>query len=64
MFLEPDVEWVQDGTRLHGEDEIRKQNNDELKAIFKENNINFNVIKGNYHERFIKSIDIVNNSLS
>lgn len=64
LFLEPDVEWVQDGTRLHGEDEIRKQNNDELKAIFKENNINFNVIKGNYHERFIKSIDIVNNSLS
>lgn len=31
IFLEPDVEWVQDGTRTYGESEVRNNNNETLK---------------------------------
>lgn len=31
IYLEPDVKWVQDGTRTFGEDEIREKNNKLLK---------------------------------
>ena len=54
IFLEPDVKWVQDGTRTYGEEEIRKQNNEMLKAIFDANNIDYVCVKGDYHERYSK----------
>lgn len=63
LFLEPDVEWVQDGTRLHGEGAVREQNNRELEHIFQKNGIDFVIVNGDYYERFTKSIDIVNNML-
>ena len=34
IFLEPDVKWVQDGTRTYGEDEVRENNNKMLKESF------------------------------
>lgn len=55
IFLEPDVKWVQDGTRTYGEDEIRKENNDKLKKILDTNGIKYVSIKGNYQERYIQS---------
>lgn len=55
IFLEPDVRWVQDGTRTYGDEEVRKQNNEKLKAIFDENNINYICINGTYQERYEKS---------
>ena len=57
LFLEPDVKWVQDGTRIYGEDNVREQNNKKLKKIFDENNINYICIKGDYQERYIKAKD-------
>lgn len=63
LFLEPDVEWVQDGTRLHGEEEVRQRNNSELQNMFKQNNIDFTIVQGSYNQRFIKAIDTVNNML-
>ena len=36
LFLEPDVKWVQDGTRTYGDDEVRKKNNVMLKDMLKE----------------------------
>ena len=55
IFLEPDVEWVQDGTRTYGDPKVREENNKKLKAIFDENNINYVCINGNYHERYERS---------
>lgn len=52
LFLEPDVEWVQDGTRTYGEEEIRKKNNDKLKDLLLKNNIKYEIIRGNYQERY------------
>lgn len=55
IFLEPDVKWVQDGTRTYGDDDIRKENNDKLKKILDTNGIKYVSIKGNYQERYAQS---------
>lgn len=60
IFLEPDVDWVQDGTRTYGEQEIREENNRLLKKIFDEKNIKYYCISGDYEQRFEKSKEIVN----
>lgn len=55
LFLEPDVEWVQDGTRTYGEQEVREENNLTLKELLKKNGIEYVTIKGNYQERYEQS---------
>lgn len=55
LFLEPDVKWVQDGTRTYGDDDIRKRNNEILKRLFDENNIKYVSISGDYQERYEQS---------
>lgn len=59
IFLEPDVKWVQDGTRTYGSEEIRNINNKILKKIFKENNISYISISGNYEERYNKAKNFI-----
>lgn len=59
IFLEPDVEWVQDGTRTYGESEVRNNNNETLKKIFNENNITYICINGDYKQRYDKVKKIV-----
>ena len=63
LFLEPDVAWVQDGTRTYGTDEVRKENNKLLKQILKENNIKYETITGNYEERYLKAKEYVDKLL-
>ena len=55
LFLEPDVEWVDDGTRTYGEEHIRNSNNKTLKKLLKKNGISYVTISGNYQERYEKS---------
>ena len=55
LFLEPDVKWIQDGTRTYGDEEVRKQNNEILKSLLDKNNINYVCIKGDYQERYEQS---------
>lgn len=63
LFLEPDVAWVQDGTRTYGDDLVRKENNQMLKQILKENNITYETITGDYQERYQKAKQLVNRLL-
>ena len=59
LFLEPEgTIYVDDGFRL-GEDD-RFINNQNLKELFKENNINYYSISGDYQERFEKAKQKVN----
>jgi HTH-type transcriptional repressor of NAD biosynthesis genes len=60
LFLEPDVEWINDGTRTFGEQEIRDDNNKYLKQLLKERNIEYTCVSGNYQERLEKTVHIVN----
>lgn len=63
VFLEPDVKWVQDGTRTYGEEEVRIKNNLILKDLFQERGINYEIVDGDYKERFVKTKKLVNNLL-
>ncbi|PLS17506.1 multifunctional transcriptional regulator/nicotinamide-nucleotide adenylyltransferase/ribosylnicotinamide kinase NadR [Bacillus sp. M6-12] len=60
LFLEPDVKWVDDGTRSFGQQEIRDNNNGLLKSILKEHGIEFVTIKGNYQKRLESAVHHVN----
>lgn len=51
LFLEPDVKWVDDGTRAFGEQEVREKNNEILKSLLDEHEIEYISIQGNFEER-------------
>ena len=56
IFLEPDVKWVQDGSRVTGNKNIRNKNNSILKKLLDKNNIKYISINGDYQNRYKKSI--------
>jgi HTH-type transcriptional repressor of NAD biosynthesis genes len=59
LYLEPDVKWVQDEYRKMGEDVVRKKNDDHLRAMFRQREINVSVISGPFIERFNKAKKLV-----
>ena len=59
IFLEPDVEWVQDGTRTYGDEDVRVANNVKLKEILKKNNISYVSVSGDYNERYERSKQLI-----
>ncbi len=59
LYLEPDVKWVDDGTRFAGEDAVRKANNEKLKKMYAERGIPLLSISGNYDARFNKSREAI-----
>ena len=59
LFLEPEVKWVQDGTRTYGEESIRIKNNKKLKSLLKKHNIDYEIVRGDYEGRFNKIKEIV-----
>lgn len=63
LFLEPDVDWVDDGTRVFGEEKIRQTNNSILKSLLEEAGIHAVSITGNFQERLEKALQEVNQLL-
>ena len=59
LYLEPDIPWVQDGTRHHGEKSIREANNQSLKNLFSQYNVPYKSITGSFEDRFAKCIESV-----
>jgi HTH-type transcriptional regulator, transcriptional repressor of NAD biosynthesis genes len=54
IYLEPDVEWVNDGMRAHGDQAIRDENNRSMKRMFDEAGVDYVTVSGNYETRFEK----------
>lgn len=63
LFLEPDVDWIDDGTRVFGEENVRQTNNDILKSLLEEAGIQTISISGSYQERLEKAMEEVNKLL-
>lgn len=63
IFLEPDVPWVADGIRFLGDPEVRRKNNEKLKAMFEKYGIELSCVSGNYEERLVKSCDLIERML-
>jgi HTH-type transcriptional repressor of NAD biosynthesis genes len=60
LFLEPDVEWVDDGTRTLGKQEQRDSGNEALKHLLVVHGIEYITVKGNYNERLNIALENIN----
>lgn len=63
IYLEPDIEWVEDGFRTYGNDESRVKNNIKLKKMLDARNIKYEIVSGSYIERIRKAIKLVDDLL-
>ncbi|MBR9703834.1 multifunctional transcriptional regulator/nicotinamide-nucleotide adenylyltransferase/ribosylnicotinamide kinase NadR [Candidatus Pacearchaeota archaeon] len=63
IYLEPDVKWVSDGLRFSGKNDERFFNNEKLKKMFRDRQINFVSVNGDYAERFNKARSLVDKLL-
>lgn len=59
LFLEPTVEFVQDGTRNEKIKDDRIKYSNQIKKLLKNNNINYISLDGNYLDRFNESKKII-----
>ena len=59
LFLEPDVEFVQDGTRNEKIHADREKYSQQIKAALSENNVNYHCLSGDYLERFEKAKQLI-----
>ncbi len=64
LLLPPDVPWVNDGTRRHGEDDLRRRNYERIKEILDNAEVKYKLLKGTYNEKFNKSILLIKELLS
>lgn len=63
LFLEPTVEFVQDGTRNEKIAANREKYSREIKRLFEEQNVSFECLDGDYLERFTKAKEIIEKKL-
>lgn len=64
LFLEPDVRFVQDGSRNREIEKNRQEYSEQIKSILDHNGVGYRSISGNYHERFVKAVELVNQMLN
>ena len=63
LFLEPDVEWVQDGDRSEVMAADRYKYSNMIKEIYNKHGFDFKVISGDYNSRFDQAIMYINEML-
>ena len=59
LFLEPDVEFVQDGTRSEIIHRERMVYSEQIKQIFASHHRNMQTISGDYHQRYLQAVEYV-----
>lgn len=59
LYLEPDVPWVDDGLRVHGENQLRQDNHEKLKRMLDERHIPYVTVTGNYQDRLRQAMQHV-----
>lgn len=64
LLLEPDVKWVDDGLRIHGEQSVREENHIKLKQMLDQKGISYHEIKGNYGERLDSVVELVHSLMN
>ena len=64
LFLEPDVEWVQDGDRSEVIAADRQRYSEMIKELYQSRGFRFQVISGDYNSRFDKAVSLVKDLLA
>ena len=61
LFLLPDVRWVDDGQRLNGDQERRRELSNRLLSMYKANGFGDKIVilSGNYEQRLTRAIELV-----
>lgn len=62
MFLETDVEFINDG-RTEEIMNNREKYSNQIKYIFTEHGYSYKTISGDYYNRFTKAVEIINKLL-
>jgi len=65
IYLTPDVRWVADGQRLHGDDEKRRLLNKRLLQMYREYGFEEKIVivSGDYSQRLTRAISLVDSLL-
>ncbi len=65
LYLLPDVKWISDGQRRHGDQQERMKLSDKLRGMYKAHGVGDKlvVVDGNYNERLTKAIELVDELL-
>ena len=63
LFLEPDVEWVQDGDRSEVIAADREKYSAKIKELYKKHGFTFKVISGDYNSRFDRAVKLIKDIL-
>lgn len=63
IHLEPDVKWVADEFRKMGDQDIRKKNDNILRSMFRQRDIQVSVISGSFVDRFEKAKKLIDELL-
>jgi len=63
IYLDDDVKWVDDGLRLNGSEEARKETKDLLEDMLKYYEVKCVRVSGSYEERLKEAYSIVNKSM-
>ena len=63
LFLEPDVEWVQDGDRSEVIVADRKKYSDMIKEFYTKYGFEYKIVSGDYNSRFDQAVSYVNELL-
>ena len=59
IYLKPSNRWVDDGYRMHSQEEVRQENDRKLLALFEEHGVELNILEGTYEENYTNSIKLV-----
>lgn len=63
LFLEPTVEFVQDGTRNEEIAANREKCSNQIKELLYKNRVDFRCIDGDYYDRFVKAKELIGEEL-
>lgn len=63
FFLEPDVAFVQDGTRNEAIRLEREKYSNRIKEIFESHGVEYVSVSGSYNERFMKIVSVIDEAL-
>ena len=63
LYLEPTNRWVEDGIRMHGEDDARQKNDAMLKSMLKGYGKDYVTLNGTYLENYLASLKYVQDML-
>ncbi len=59
LLLEPDVAWIDDGTRIYGDDPVRARFADISRNVLIDSGVNWASVGGDWDSRFTRAVSLI-----